>query len=170
MGDVWFYHLTETSAEGALPRLLAQAMGKGWAIELRGSNPARMEHLDRVLWDGPPDAFLPHGLAGGAHDGDQPVLLSVAAADGMGQGGLGRTLSGDEVAARACLMLVDGAPFDPAEAGLTDRICVVFDAMDTDQMANARNQWRMITAAGLAAQYWAQEDGRWTKKQERAAG
>lgn len=155
MGDVWFYHLTETSAEGALPRLLAPALGKGWTVELRGTSAQRMDWLDQALWGGVPDGFLPHGIAGGAHDALQPVLLTVA---------------GQDVPTRPCLMLVDSAPFDPAEAQVAERICVVFDAMDPDQMAHARDQWRMVTGAGLAAQYWAQEDGRWVKKQERAAG
>lgn len=155
MGDVWFYHLTETTAEDALPRLLAPALAKGWNVELRGTSPRRMEWLDQTLWQGAPDAFLPHGLAGGPHDALQPVLLSVA---------------GQELPPRACLMLVDGAPFDPAEAELAARICIVFDATDPEQMGIARSQWKQVTAAGLAAQYWAQDLGRWVKKQERAAG
>ena len=33
----------------------------------------------------------------------------------------------------------------------------------------AREQWRAVTGAGLAAVYWAQEGGRWVKKHESAA-
>ncbi|MEM1101745.1 MAG: DNA polymerase III subunit chi, partial [Pseudomonadota bacterium] len=35
-----------------------------------------------------------------------------------------------------------------------------------DAVARARVQWKALTGAGVAAQYWAQEDGRWTMKAE----
>lgn len=160
MGDVWFYHLLETPAEAALPRLIGQATGKGWRIELRGSDMQRMERLDQALWLGPEDGFLPHGLAGGPHDALQPVLLTVAGQEGAGLAAAN---------APECLMAVDGAAVTPEEAARLTRTCVVFDGGDGDQLARARDLWRVMTGAGLAAQYWAQEGGRWVKKQERPA-
>lgn len=153
MAEVWFYHLTETSAEGALLRLVPPALAKGWRIEIRGTDPARMAHLDQALWLGPEEGFLPHGLAGGPHDALQPVLLTL----------------GPQAQARDCLMLVDGAPVALDEAGRFSRTCVVFDGGDGDQLSRARHLWVQVTGAGLAAQYWAQEDGRWIRKQDRPA-
>ena len=38
------------------------------------------------------------------------------------------------------------------------------DAFFPDALAHARTQWKSLTEAGVAAQYWAQDDGRWVKK------
>jgi DNA polymerase-3 subunit chi len=154
MGEVWFYHLTETPVEAALPRLLAQALAAGWRIEVRGTDPARMDLLDRALWLGPEDGFLPHGLAGGPHDALQPVLLTVAPARAEGC---------------ACLIALDGAGITAAEAAGRARTCILFDGADAAALNRAREQWRALTAAGLAAKYWAQEGGRWVMRQERSA-
>ncbi|MCW8843703.1 MAG: DNA polymerase III subunit chi, partial [Rhodobacteraceae bacterium] len=32
-----------------------------------------------------------------------------------------------------------------------------------------RGQWKSLTDAGCAAQYWSEESGRWEKKAEKAA-
>lgn len=151
MGEVWFYHLTDTPLDTALLRLLPLALSRGWRIELRGSDAGRMEALDRALWLGPDEEFLAHGLAGGPHDADQPVLLTVA-----GQAA-GNT--------PACLMAVDGAPITMEEVPGFARACVIFDGNDSRELDHARALWRETRTAELAAQYWAQEGGRWVKKQ-----
>jgi len=155
MGEVWFYHLTETPAEDLLPVLLIRALDGGHRVELRGTDPARMDRLDQALWLQPPDGFLPHGLAGGPQDARQPVLLTVqgqAAANGAD-----------------FLIALDGAEVTAAECARLFRAAVVFDGNDSLALARARDQWRMTGSAGLAAQYWTREGGRWTKKQDRAA-
>ena len=154
MGEVYFYHLTESPLEAILPTLITRARGQGWRIEVRGSDPARIARLDEFLWLGSDEGFLPHGLAGGPHDRLQPVILTVA---------------GQPVQDMACLMAVDGAAIDPAEAGALQRSLIVFDGNDAAALARARDQWRSMTGAGIGAKYWAQDDGRWVMKQERAA-
>lgn len=155
VAEAWFYHLTDSPAETALPLLIGQARGRAWRIELRGTDPDRMDRLDQILWRGPEEGFLPHGRAGGPHDALQPVLLTVA---------------GQRAAnAPDCLMALDGAPVDPAEAAMFARVCILFDGNDPAALSRARDQWRHLTGAGLAARYWAQEGGRWVMKQERPA-
>ena len=150
MGAAYFYHLTEGTLEGTLPMLLRKSREAGWRVLVRGTDAAMLDRLDRVLWEGPRDDFLPHGLAGGPHDADQPILL------------------GQDVAAEGfqCLMSVDGANVTPAEVGLSERTCILFDGADGAALQQARGQWKALTGAGCAAQYWAQEAGRWTKKAE----
>ena len=154
MGDVYFYHLTESPLEAILPTLITRARGQGWRIELRGRDPARVARLDEALWLGADEGFLPHGLAGGPHDGLQPVILTVA---------------GQQVRDVACLMAVDGAEIDPSEVLVLQRASILFDGNDSAALARARDQWRSLTGAGIGAKYWAQADGRWVMKQERAA-
>lgn len=152
MSAVYFYHLTDTPLEVALPPLLGKCAQAGWRVVIRGRQSARLEWLDQRLWLGDEAGFLPHGLAGGAHDAHQPVLLGT-----------------DEtpVPDGACLMTIDGAPVDPAEVGRLARTCILFDGNDPDAVQSARAQWKALTDAGSPAQYWAQEAGRWIKKAEK---
>ncbi|MDO5648647.1 DNA polymerase III subunit chi [Paracoccus sp. (in: a-proteobacteria)] len=148
MGNAMFYHLTRSPAERLLPALISRARGQGWRIELRGSDAARMQALDAQLWVG--DGFVPHGLAGGPHDARQPVLLTVAGqAAGNGAN---------------CLMTLDGADVSADEMPALHRACIIFDGGHTPAVNRARDQWRALTTAGIAAEYWSEESGRWERK------
>lgn len=150
MGNALFYHLTRSPAESLVPVLIGKALSAGWRVELRGADPARMERLDQHLWQG--DGFLPHGLAGGPHDARQPVLLTVA----------GR--HGPAANAATCLLALDGAPVEPAECEGLQRACIIFDGGDSSATGHAREQWRQLTSAGVPAEYWSEESGRWERK------
>ena len=151
MGAAYFYHLTEKPLEATLPVLLGKALQAGWRVEVRGRDTAALDRLDRNLWQG--DGFLPHGLAGGPHDAAQPVLLTT------GRGGNEAT----------CVMSVDGAEVSAEEVTALERVCILFNAADGAAVETARSQWRALTEAGVAAQYWAEEGGRWVKKAESGA-
>lgn len=151
MPEVWFYHLTRRPLEAVLPDLLVRSIERGWRVEVRGTEAGRMEWLDQRLWLGNDDGFLPHGLAGGPHDDLQPVLLTTA------RGG------GDSA---DCLIAIDGTQVCEAEARDCARVCILFDGADEAALAQARGQWKALTAAGLAAAYWSEESGRWEKKAE----
>ncbi|WP_299637262.1 DNA polymerase III subunit chi [uncultured Ruegeria sp.] len=151
MGAVYFYHLTRQPLEHTLPVLLDKARHAGWKIAVRGTDPARMDWLDEKLWLGPEDGFLPHGREGGPHDAEQPILLTTSA----------------EVKNDAdCVMAVDGAPVEPEEVSALERVCILFDGNDDMAVQHARGQWKTLTSAGCAAQYWSEESGRWEKKAE----
>lgn len=146
MGAAYFYLLTENTVEQTLPTLIGRAQGQGWLIELRGTDPGRMAALDTALWLGADDSFLAHGLAGGAQDDLQPVLLTTGATD------------------RACIMCVDGAGVTAEQVQAAQRVCILFDGHDDTALTGARVQWKALTDAGCAAQYWAQDQGRWVMK------
>jgi DNA polymerase III subunit chi len=146
-----FYHLTAEPAEALLPVLIGKALEAGLRVAVRAPDPARIEALDLALWRG--DGFLPHGVMGGPHDADQPALLVA-----------GTVPAGALPNRPDCLIALDGAPIDPAEAAGLDRALVVFDGGDPAQLATARGQWRALTAAGIAAEYWNRDGGRWACK------
>ncbi|NNE78630.1 MAG: DNA polymerase III subunit chi [Silicimonas sp.] len=148
MGAAYFYHLTERPLEATLPVLIGKALEAGWRVAVRGRDPATLERLDRQLWAG--DGFLPHGMAGGDHDAEQPVLLT------LGKAGNGAS----------CLMSVDGAEVTVDEVKGGERVCILFDGANADAVEHARGQWKSLTDAGVSAQYWAEEGGRWAKKAE----
>lgn len=150
MGVAYFYHLTRRPMEETLAMLLGKAMGAGWRVAVRGSDAARLAWLDERLWLGAEDGFLPHGLEGGPHDADQPVLLTTGAASN----------------GAACIMSVDGAPVSAEEVGALERVCVLFDGNDPDALNAARGQWKTLKDAGASAQYWSEESGKWEMKSQ----
>lgn len=147
-----FYHLTRDPPETLLPVLIGKALEIGLRVVLRGADAERLAALDRHLWM--VDGFLPHAIKGGAQDADQPVLL-VADATPLAD------LPGP---AAGCLITLDGAPVSAPEAKAVERMCVVFDGTDEVAVATARQQWRDLTGAGLPAEYWSRDSGRWDCK------
>ena len=151
MGQALFYHLTRKPLEATLPMLLEKSLQRGWRVVVRGADEERLRWLDQKLWLGPEEGFLPHGLAGGPHDADQPVLL---------------TTGGESANAPDCLMTVDGAAVSADEVQAMERVCILFDGNDGAAVQTAREQWKSLTGQGCAAQYWSEESGRWEKKAE----
>lgn len=153
MAVAMFYHLTRSSPEETLAALLPRALAQGWRVMIRSPDRARLERLDLALWTDPPESFLPHGMEGGPKDAQQPVLL-----------GQGTAVNG-----AAGLFLLDGAEVTPEEARPMERVWLIFDGGDGSAVQAARVKWKALTAAGIAAQYWSEESGRWEKKADSAA-
>ncbi len=153
MGLVMFYHLTRSGAVDTLITLITRASARNWRVMVRGGDEAHLARLDDLLWVNPADGFLCHGLVGGAHDGDQPVLL--------GQGPV--------VNAAKVLALIDGALPIPDEIATLERVWVLFDGGDAGALDAARGLWRRVTEAGHPAQYWTEDTGSWLMKMEKAS-
>ncbi|WP_299207147.1 DNA polymerase III subunit chi [uncultured Tateyamaria sp.] len=150
MGAAYFYHLTRRPLEDTLIMLLGKSLQAGWRVAVRGPDVARLGWLDEKLWLGADEGFLPHGMAGGPHDADQPVLLTTGpAANGA-----------------TCVVSIDGAEVTADEVAQLDRVCVLFDGNDPAALDAARGQWKALKDAGASAQYWSEESGRWEKKAE----
>ncbi len=152
MGTAVFYHLTRSAPEEVLALILPRALGQGWRVMLRVTDPVKLARLDARLWQEPKDSFLPHGLEGGTADEDQPVLLGQGAATN---------------AAKA-VALLDGADPMPGEETM-ERVWLLFDGSDEAAVQKARGQWTRLTALGMTAQYWSEETGRWVMKTEKTA-
>lgn len=154
MGTVMFYHLTRSTAAEMLAVNAPRALAQGWRVMVRGTDEAALDRLDCDLWlAGGDEGFLPHGREAGPLDTDQPVLL------GRGAGGNGAKV----------LALIDGAAAADTEVTAMERVWILFDAGDPARVQSAREQWKAMTAAGHAAQYWSDESGRWEKKADSAA-
>ncbi|SMX34514.1 DNA polymerase III subunit chi [Actibacterium lipolyticum] len=154
MGNALFYHLTRHPLEVTLPMLLEKSLAAGWRVAVRGTSDQRLKWLDERLWLGPEEGFLPHGVSGSGFDADQPILLTKEA---------------EIPNAAACLMAVDGAEVTSEEVSALERVCILFDGNDEGAVNRARGQWKALTGAGVAAQYWSEETGRWAKKAESGA-
>jgi DNA polymerase-3 subunit chi len=151
MGAAFFYHLTRHPVDVTLSMLLRKAQGAGWRVVVRATDLGRLNWLDEKLWSGQELDFLPHGLAGGAHDADQPILLTnLAEAANNPQ----------------CVICVDGADISADEISNLERVCILFDGNNFEELERARKQWKTLKDAGASAQYWSQADGNWEKKAE----
>jgi DNA polymerase III subunit chi len=151
VGAAYFYHLTQRPLVETLTMLLGKAQGAGWRVAVRGTAPDLLAQMDAALWQGPDDGFLPHGLAGGPHDAEQPVLL---------------TTQTDAPNGATCVFSIHGADVTAAEVSTLDRVCILFDGLDERALNKARGQWKALKDAGASAQYWSEESGRWEKKAE----
>ncbi|MEP3440030.1 DNA polymerase III subunit chi [Sulfitobacter sp.] len=151
MSVAMFYQLREKTLVDTLRMLLGKSLAAGWRVSVRGTNMPGLQALDAALWLGPEDSFLPHGLEGGESDALQPVLLGT----------------GDSPAnAPQCMMAVHSAAVSAQDVAGMERVCILFDGYDEEELAHARSQWSALKAAGAKAQYWAEEDGSWVKKAE----
>ena len=151
MAEFRFYHLIDSPLERTLPRMLELTLERGGRAVVRGGHSERLQFLDAHLWTYHDEAFLPHGLEDALHAAEQPVLL---------------TTGKDIPNGAKTLFLIDGAEPNFDEVATLDLTAILFDGHDPAAIETARGHWRSTVAANLKAVYWAQEDGRWTKKAE----
>lgn len=149
MAEVLFYHLTQSRLEEALPDLLERSLARGWRVVVQTATPERRDALDQHLWTYKDDSFLPHGSDSEGNGALQPILLTV------------------EPEQRAndpqVRFLVEGAV--PHNLAGLQRGVYLFDGQDPEQVAQARERWKVEKAAGHEVTYWQQsEDRRWIKK------
>lgn len=149
MGSAYFYHLTQRPLVDTLRSLTEKSLANGWRVAIRGRDPDTIATLDQALWLGPEGSFLPHGIAGGDSDANQPALLTTQAAQPNGA---------------VCVMVIEGAEISTKEITALERVCILFDGHDEGAVGHTRTQWKQITGDGIAAQYWSEESGRWEMK------
>jgi len=149
MTEVLFYHLQRQPLEAALPALIEKSVGRGWRVAVQAATEERLAALDDRLWTYAEDSFLPHCTDREPDAADQPVVLTLGEANPNGA---------------VIRFLVEGAAV-PSDATAYERLVVMFDGNDEDALVRARDQWRMLKAAGCQATYWQQDArGRWEKK------
>jgi DNA polymerase-3 subunit chi len=147
MAEVNFYHLTASTLEDALPRLLAKTLQAGERAIVMVGSPERVDALNNHLWTFDPDSFLPHGSA---RDGDaprQPIWLTH--------------LDENPNGARF-LFLADRARSD--RVGDFSRCFEIFDGRDDAAVSESRERWKAYKAAGHAVAYYQQTASGWEKK------
>lgn len=152
MSEVFFYHLTSSLLEQTLPQLLERSLQNNWRVLVRSGEDAHVKWLDEKLWGGNTPQFLPHGISGGAHDANQPILLTTAV---------------ENTNTAKALMLVNGAKTNANEVTKFDRVSLIFNGNDEAAVQEARSEWKVLTDAGVAAKYWSQASGRWEMKAEK---
>jgi len=146
MTEVFFYHLTESRVEQALPGLLERSLERSWKAVVQCGSEESRDSLDEHLWTYRDDGFLPHAVDGAEPDGN-PVWL---------------TTSDDNPIAANIRFFLDEA--EPKDTGAYDRVILMFDGHDAVAVAKAREHWKAQKDAGYELTYWQQDGGRWVKK------
>ena len=140
-----FYQLAGATVESVIAALAGKLLGEDARLLVVAEDPAVLARLDRQLWDQGATSFIPHGIAGGADDARQPILLSTTP---------------DTPNLARNILIADGEWRDAALA--FDRAFYLFDE---DTLQGARLAWKLLAGrAGVERHYWAREDGRWTEK------
>jgi len=155
MTEIWFYHLQHQPLERALPAICEKSLERGWRVVIEARSNERLDGLDQVLWIYAEESFLAHGLA---RDGDgelQPVYLTLGH-ENPNAARLRLFIEAADIA--ACLAV--------PEATAYERVILLFDGQDEDQLTDARTQWKVLKDQGHTLAYWQQtQAGRWERKQ-----
>ncbi|MCL6730575.1 DNA polymerase III subunit chi [Sphingomonas hankyongi] len=140
-----FYQLGSSPVEQIIASIAEKLLSQDGRLLVVAEDEGVLARLDRMLWDQAPTSFLPHGLAGGAEDARQPILLST---------------SPDAPNLARNMLIADGQWREAALA--YDRAFYLFDAATLEA---ARLAWKLLAGReGVERRYWAQEDGKWVKK------
>jgi len=145
--EVNFYHLTRTSLEDTLPRLLVKTLQVGERAVVMLGSPERVDVLNTHLWTYDPNSFLPHGSVRDGEAARQPVWLTH-----LDENPNGATFL--FVADRARSEKMDGYK----------RCFELFDGRDEAAVIDTRERWKAYKAAGHTVVYWQQTSGGWEKK------
>ena len=139
-----FYQLGEAPLEQVVASISEKVLAQDGRLIIVAADEAALARLNRILWDQGDTSFLPHGLAGGADDARQPILL---------------TTSPDAPNLARNILIADG---EWREAALDyDRAFHLFDGETVEQ---ARLAWKLLSGReGVERRYWRQEEGRWTQ-------
>ena len=148
MSEVFFYHLTQTRLETALPKILERALSTDWSVELRIGMEADINAVSDAIWKGPDDSFLPNCLADNDKLQEHPIVLCTSPLAEF----------------RDCLVVINQAELQKNELENFKRICFLFDSKNELELKNAREVWKSLSDAGLKTSYWAEDNGKWTKK------
>ena len=143
--QVDFYQLAGSPAEQVIASLAGKLLAQDQRLLIVAEDEPFLARLDRMLWDQGPTSFLPHALAGGTDDAQQPILLST---------------SEDAPNQARNMLIADGIWRDSALN--YDRSFYLFDA---GTLEGARLAWKLLAGReGVERRYWAQKDGRWAQQ------
>ena len=148
MADIGFYHLTRSTAEQALPKLLGRTLDLGKRALVRCRDEARAAEVDEALWRAPEPVWLPHGTARLGQAELQPIWIEGSP-------------SGDAANGASFLFLLDGT--ETAETENFERVFDLFDGGDEAAVVAARGRWSRLKEAGHALTYWKQSAQGWQK-------
>jgi DNA polymerase-3 subunit chi len=148
MTEVSLYHLTISSVEKALPKVLEKVYGAGKRATVLASSEERVESLANALWTYTPASFLPHGTKKDGFAERQPIWLTTELERPNGA---------------TVLVLSDNVTIPPLQD--FERCIDIFDGADEAALQLARTRYQTYCQQGHSVTYWEQGlKGNWDKK------
>lgn len=145
--DVKFYHLTHTTPETAMPRLLEKIHAKGMRSVMYFENDTDIAPWDKALWTFGRRSFLPHGTDKDPSPELQPHFL---------------TCSTDMP--NNPTLLITATPCTPPHVDQFQHYLHMFDGTNDASLQHARKLWSSFKDNHQLT-YWKQEKtGEWTNK------
>lgn len=148
MTAVGFYHMTTSSAESALAKLMAKTLG----AEKRALICCAKDHikaLSSALWAHDQGSWLPHGVE--AQDDGDADLCPIWLAEGVGENPNGAHF----------FFFVDSAPLDKIDQA--ERAFILFDGRADEAVQAARGHWTSLKDDHDLS-YWTEDgQGKWTQ-------
>jgi DNA polymerase-3 subunit chi len=142
MTEIGFYHLTQSTLDQALPRLLDKILAAGKKAVVRAGSEERVAFLNTRLWTYDAASFLPHGSAAEGDGAEHPIWL---------------TTGDDNPNDADILILTDGAR--PGDVSGFARCLEMFDGRDDAAVTVARARWKSYKEEGYTLAYWQQSEG-----------
>ena len=143
-----FYHLSEKRLEDVLPGLLEKCMARNWSVVVQAVTNECVQALDAHLWSWRDDAFLPHGSTRDGNEHFQPIWL---------------TCENDNPNNAPIRFMIEGA--QPPDLSTYQRGIYIFDGHNANDIAQARERWKIEKDSGNDVTYWQQNpQGGWDKK------
>ena len=144
-----FYQLSRDPVEVMLPRIAERALQAGERLLVVSGDDEQLGRIGAGLWGRIADSFLAHGLAGGAYDARQPILLSGALQPANGA---------------RFLAIADGVWRDEIFADDGSEFARVFYVFGDTTLQPARDCWRMLgQREGIDRRFWKQQGGKWVE-------
>lgn len=148
MSEVLFYHLTESRLDDTLPGLIERSLQRGWRVAIQFPTEERRDAVDCLLWIWSNSSFIGHGTERDKWPEEQPVFLTTG--------------HGNPNASQVRFCVEGTQCADPENY---ERLVIMFDGHDSDQVASARQEWKNLKDKGHILTYWQQTpDRRWEKK------
>lgn len=148
--EVNFYHLTRTSIEKTLPRLLEKVLDAQQRALVLTESSTQTNLLNEILWTYSTNAFLPHGTILEGYANEQPIWLTEKL-ENLNSANILVQLSHDPITdfngLKKCLYL--------------------FDSNQPNVLEKARKTWSNYKNAGYFIRYFQQEnDGTWIEQKK----
>jgi len=144
MAEVGFYHLTRSTLEQALPRLLVRTLAAGHRALVLTADDASRDALDEALWQ--QDVWLPHGTDADGDPDLQPIWVSSDVTPRNGA---------------RYLFLTCGASTDQIQ--LFERAFDLFDGSKIGAVEAARVRWSDALFHKHNMTYWQQTNSGWQR-------
>ena len=145
MTEISFYHLTSSTLEKALPKLIEKIYSLGLKIVILCENNELIQIIDEILWSYSTKTFLAHATYLDPHPEKQPIYITDK----------------EENPNQASILIKIGENI-PNYFNEFDKYLDIFSGNNQNELAAARSRYKIFKSKESTIKYWKQdESGNW---------